>query len=342
MKSIFRSRRHRNPHQLENQKKPFFSKVHDQASEPFFSSSADSIQAKLTIGQPGDKYEQEADAVANHVVNNYSPASAIQRQEVSSIQRVTLASPQEDEKLGTAESRMEKDKLIQEKPEIQRQAGMEEEPAKELEEPMNMMHETSEDTEQEEPVNMMGMGGPGSEEKEEAMGQAKSEEEETMGQNKSEEEEAMGQTKGKDEEEAMGQAKGEEEDMMHQAMDSSKEEERLQRKEKGGSAASCCSGKRSLKKKLKKSARKGVPLPENIRTEMEEALQADFSEVRIHTGMDAEDMNKALGAVAFTRGKHIYFKDGKYDPESPSGKKLLVHELTHVVQQSGGSIKRAK
>jgi len=46
-------------------------------------------------------------------------------------------------------------------------------------------------------------------------------------------------------------------------------------------------------------------------------------------------MNKELNAQAFTHGRDIYFNAGKYDPESTQGKKLLAHELTHVVQQTG-------
>jgi hypothetical protein len=44
-------------------------------------------------------------------------------------------------------------------------------------------------------------------------------------------------------------------------------------------------------------------------------------------------MNQQLKSQAFTHGKDIYFNEGKFDPESKTGKKLLAHELTHVVQQ---------
>lgn len=65
--------------------------------------------------------------MADAVVNNSASKPAIQNKEISGIQRESLATPQEDEKLGTAEQRMEEDKLVQEKPEIQKMGGEEEE-----------------------------------------------------------------------------------------------------------------------------------------------------------------------------------------------------------------------
>ncbi len=119
MKSIFRSRRNKSPHNQETSEKegtPFFGK---ESKTPFFSSGVGAVQAKLTVGQPGDKYEKEADTMADAVVNNASKP-AIQNKEISGIQRESLATPQEDEKLGTAEQRMEEDKMVQEKALVQR------------------------------------------------------------------------------------------------------------------------------------------------------------------------------------------------------------------------------
>jgi len=76
------------------------------------------FQAKLTVGQPNDKYEQEADSVANAVVNHQQGnAPVVQQKEISSIQR--YATPVEDEKFSTNDERMKNDKEIQEKPEVQ-------------------------------------------------------------------------------------------------------------------------------------------------------------------------------------------------------------------------------
>ncbi|WP_078951751.1 DUF4157 domain-containing protein [Streptomyces sp. NRRL F-5755] len=79
----------------------------------------------------------------------------------------------------------------------------------------------------------------------------------------------------------------------------------------------------------------GAALGEGVRTRMETAFGADFSGVRIHTGATAHALNTALSARAFTTGPDIFFRDGAYDPAGSSGRRLLAHELAHVVQQSG-------
>lgn len=78
----------------------------------------------------------------------------------------------------------------------------------------------------------------------------------------------------------------------------------------------------------------GAPLPANVRKEMEAKFGEDFSSVQVHAS--SSDV-AAMRAGAATRGDHIYFAPGKYDPESSEGKKLLAHELTHVIQQRGAS-----
>ena len=120
MKTSIRSRRLRNAHQHEEkQQEPFFSQSSERERHPFFNTrqggTVQTVQAKLTVGKPGDRYEQEADRVASKVAAKSGPSQEIQRQELGAVQRVTLVTPAEDEKLGTAEARMEKDKLIQEK-----------------------------------------------------------------------------------------------------------------------------------------------------------------------------------------------------------------------------------
>jgi len=60
----------------------------------------------------------------------------------------------------------------------------------------------------------------------------------------------------------------------------------------------------------------------------------DFSNVKIHTGKEAAASANDINAQAYTTGNHIVFNEGKYQPETNEGKKLLAHELTHVVQQS--------
>jgi hypothetical protein len=63
----------------------------------------------------------------------------------------------------------------------------------------------------------------------------------------------------------------------------------------------------------------------------------DFSDVRVHTDAESDQLNRTLKADAFTTGTDIFFRQGKYNPGSSEGQKLLAHELTHVVQQRGAS-----
>jgi hypothetical protein len=84
----------------------------------------------------------------------------------------------------------------------------------------------------------------------------------------------------------------------------------------------------------------GSPLPGEVRAAMEPPFGADFSGVRVHTGGEADDLNRQLSAQAFTHGQDIYMRAGKYAPGTPAGNRLLAHELTHVVQQSAGRVRR--
>ncbi|MCD4703236.1 MAG: DUF4157 domain-containing protein [Methanosarcinaceae archaeon] len=78
----------------------------------------------------------------------------------------------------------------------------------------------------------------------------------------------------------------------------------------------------------------GQSLSNDIRAPMEQAFGADFSRVRVHIDAGADVLNHALQAKAFTTGQDILFKRGAYEPDTDSGRELLAHELTHVVQQS--------
>jgi hypothetical protein len=81
----------------------------------------------------------------------------------------------------------------------------------------------------------------------------------------------------------------------------------------------------------------GQPLKPQVRTEMEGAFGEDFKHIRIHTGATSAKLSEELGAEAFTAGRDIFFNRGVYQPGSQAGKKLLKHELTHVVQQKNDS-----
>ena len=81
----------------------------------------------------------------------------------------------------------------------------------------------------------------------------------------------------------------------------------------------------------------GGPLQAPVRADMESRMGFDFGGVRVHTDGHAGDLARSVNALAFTVGNDVVFGGGQYRPETADGRKLLAHELTHVVQQTGGT-----
>jgi hypothetical protein len=84
-----------------------------------------------------------------------------------------------------------------------------------------------------------------------------------------------------------------------------------------------------------RQAAAGQPLDHTTRSFFESRFGHDFGQVRVHTGPEAAASAKALDAHAYTSGPNMVFDTGQYAPSSLSGKRLLAHELTHVLQQRG-------
>ena len=202
------------------------------------------IQAKLVVGQPGDKYEQEADRVADAVMQ--MPEPEVQRQ------------PEEEEE----ETLQAKPLAEQITPLVQRQV--------------------EEDEEEEEPIQtkMFSTEHPILQKQEEEPGE--------------------------------------------------EEEVHLMTKSISGKTPQI---RADLYSRLNRNG--GQPLPEADKSFMERRFSTNFSGVRVHTDSNAIQMNKELNAQAFTHGRNIYFGTGRYRPGTSSGKRLLAHELTHVIQQGG-------
>ncbi len=87
--------------------------------------------------------------------------------------------------------------------------------------------------------------------------------------------------------------------------------------------------------KIQSSRSSGSQMPEQTKSFMESRFGTDFNNVRIHNNENAAELSTSLQAKAFTTGNDIYFNSNQYSPNSESGKHLLAHELTHVVQQNG-------
>jgi hypothetical protein len=78
-----------------------------------------------------------------------------------------------------------------------------------------------------------------------------------------------------------------------------------------------------------------APLPAPLREELERGFGAELSAVRIHRDAAAHAAARAHLANAFASGSDIYFSEGAFDAESPRGRRLIAHEVAHVLQQTG-------
>lgn len=254
----------------EHNERFFKSTSQPKSGSSFFSS----VQTKLKIGEPGDKYEKQADAMADRVVNTPSKTPALQTKETDS--------------------------------KVQRQG-----------------------TEEETQAKLQRQG-----EEEEVQTQVqKQEEEETQTKlQKQEEEETQAKVQKQEEEEMQTKLQKQEEEEVQTKLQRQEEEEptqtKLQRKEKTESVATP-----EFENKIASTRSGGSPLPKEVRDEMEQKFGTSFKRVKIHADPISYALCEEISAQAFTRGNHIYFNRGKFQPGTREGRLLLAHELTHVVQQ---------
>jgi hypothetical protein len=83
--------------------------------------------------------------------------------------------------------------------------------------------------------------------------------------------------------------------------------------------------------------RSGMPLPPWLRARFERSLGTDLSAVRVHADDSAGAAARAVGARAFAHGQDVFFAEGRYQPDSSAGQRLLAHEVAHTVQTAAGS-----
>jgi peptidoglycan hydrolase-like protein with peptidoglycan-binding domain len=293
-------------------------------SSPFFSPK---IQKKLKTGAVGDKYEVEADKVADKVVNNKAKATngLFQSKKEEEVQQKPIS-----ESITPVQS-----KEMKEEEPVQKKERKEEKPIqkKEEEEPVQKKEMKEEESvqkkEEEEPVQKKEM-------KEEEPVQKKEEEEPVQKKEMKEEEPVQ---------------KKEEEEPVQAKCDDCKKEDKVQKKGKDeeekpvqakSNAAEKKSEKNSLENKLDDSKGSGNTMDKVTKNEMEAGFGSDFSNVKVHTDTNAVQMSQEIGAQAFTHGNDIYFNKEKYNPDSKEGKHLLAHELTHTIQQTGAKQKPPK
>ena len=150
-----------------------------------------------------------------------------------------------------------------------------------------------------------------------------------MPEKKEEDKKVMKKEDKKEEEKVHRMPEKKEEEKKVMKKEEKKEEEKLHRKENGESSSTTQTDYAG------NMQGKGNPLPEKVRLFFSARLGADLSAVKIHTGTEASASAKALHAKAYTVGNDIVFSEGQYNAESDEGRKLLAHELAHVVQQNG-------
>jgi hypothetical protein len=294
------------------------------------------VQAKLTVNAPNDIYEQEADRVAETVTR--ALATKVQRQEEEEEEEEVQAKP-------FLQRQEEEEEEVQAKPFLQRQ---EEEEEKEEEVQAKPFLQRQEEEEEEEEVQAKPFLQRQEEEEEEEEVQAKpflqrqeeEEEEEVQAkpslQRQEEEEEEEVQEKPflqrQEEEEEEEEVQAKPFLQRQEEEEEEEEEEEVQEKPFEGQPATVSEG---LEKIINNKRGGGEPLDDVVRQPMEQAFNSDFGEVRIHTDPEADMLNQQLKAKAFTTGRDIFFRGGEYSPGSDSGRKLVAHELTHVIQQTG-------
>src|SRR6185436_452726 len=83
----------------------------------------------------------------------------------------------------------------------------------------------------------------------------------------------------------------------------------------------------------------GRSMDSETRSFMELRFNYDFSNVKIHDNDLAAKSAGSINALAYTSGNNVVFNSGQYNTNSDSGKRLLAHELTHVVQRNSSKEK---
>lgn len=278
----------------------------NQAVQRLFRSGA--IQAKLTIGAPGDRYEQEADRVADQVMRMPEPVTARPGEDdEKKLHRKPLV--EQISPLVQSQVADEKDEKLQRQswfaaplPLIQRAV------------PVAVREDDEEKKVQTKPITVQRLCPECEKEKDKEDGTVQR---------------AISSTPTFVIQRLCPEC---EQKLQRQAVEDD-EEKTAQAKSANGQANAASS---HIEASINAMKGGGSPLPESSRNFYESRFGADFGSVRVHTDSLAAETSRAINARAFTVGSDIGFGAGQYVPETSSGKSLLAHELAHVVQQVVG------
>ena len=120
--------------------------------------------------------------------------------------------------------------------------------------------------------------------------------------------------------------------VVQRQVEEEEEEEMLQAKSREDSTSEVTNDLESQINAIKGG---GQPLAESERAYFETRFGADFSQVKVHTDTQADESTQVMNAKAYTLGQDVVFGAGQYASGTSEGQRLMAHELTHVVQQSG-------
>jgi Domain of unknown function (DUF4157) len=277
----------------------------DFSSIPVSSHLAPLIQTKLVVGRPDDRYEQEADRIADQVMGMPSPTPLSGQDNSGRSQPVSI----QKLKVGSFQK-------------LQRQMEEAEE-------------STDEEAVQAKFLPTLSIQSLSS----------------TFGEQLQRQADELQEAKAEDQEEGTVQAKflsslpvhlfASSGDRLQRQVEEAPEaqvddeEEQVQAKRIPQQMPSVTS---DLTSRLKASRGGGQPLSASTREFMESRFNHDFSQVRVHTDGQANQLASDLNAQAFAWQQHIYFGAGYYQPHSRSGQRLIAHELTHTIQQQPHSL----
>jgi hypothetical protein len=112
----------------------------------------------------------------------------------------------------------------------------------------------------------------------------------------------------------------------------------LQRAVGNGGVAAFLDGLRASPVPEVLKAKRGRTLEGGVRAFMESRLGQDFGDVRVHTDALASSSARSVDAHAYTVGTDVVFRGDRYTPHTAAGKRMLAHELVHVMQQRAGPV----
>jgi hypothetical protein len=273
--------------------------------------AAQPIQAKLTIGEPGDKYEQEADQVAARVVNQINAPQPQPSSQDASVQRDEIAEDEEKLNKKPLSDSIQREELPEEDEEVQRK-------------PLSDSIQRQELPEEDEEVKMKPLS-------DSIQRQELPEEDEEVKMKPLSDSIQREELPEEDEE---VQRKPLSDSIQRQELPEEDEEVKMKPLVQRSSAAGGMAATPDLEASIQQARGSGQPLADTVRKPMEQAFGADFSGVNVHTDTKSDQLNQSIQAKAFTTGKDIFFRQGEYDPGSRGGQELIAHELTHVVQQN--------